>query len=291
MGDEMRVRRGRPRGHRARDVGGRLVRLPRARGREGRLDLRPHGDQVAADQSQVVDHLAQELDDRQLGKGTFHEVGPRCVRRRHADDLLGVSRDGDVQVDVDPIGSDPVRVHADVVRAPAELLDPDRAYGHPVSLPAKEADLAPGEHAFGRLDVLQGRLDGQEGRDLHVGKEAEERLRPGVHVVALHAEVLQRGQRIHHDARVRLALDLHAEHLFEAGDRDLDAAQFRRLADLEVDPVERNRGSDRRDVLERSPLVAHHVGDRVEDVHLPEVWQEGAVVPAGFVGRLLERDQ
>ncbi len=256
-------------------------------GDKGGLDLRAHRRDILADEEQVAYLLVEELDGARLAQGRL--AGGFDLGGQRRDDLLGVARDRRQEVDVDPVGADAVRMEPDVVGASPELLDADGANGHSVELPAKEPDLSASEHPLRALHVLDRGLDGEDRGHPEVGEESEERLGPGGRLVAFHAEVLERGQRIDHDPAVGLALDLGAQHLFEGGDRHLDARELGGLADREVDPVERDRRTDGGDVLERSALEAHHVGDRVEDLHLPELGQEGPVVPEDLVRGLLHR--
>jgi glucose/mannose-6-phosphate isomerase len=179
----------------------------------------------------------------------------------------------------------------DVMRPSAELFDADRSDGRSLELPAKEPDLPAGEHPLGRVDVLERRLDGQERRDLQVREEPEERLGAGNLVEPLHAEVLERRERVDHDARVAASRDLAAEHLLERGDRDLDARQLGRPPDDERHLAERRRRSDRRDVLERDALVPHHVGDRVEHFDAFELGAETVVVQPRLVRGFFQRDE
>jgi hypothetical protein len=151
-----------------------LVQPPFVRGPERGLDLGPGRRDVGSEQDQVA-HLVDERSDRrdERDRWSGHRRGRRPPNDR-LDDLTGVPGDRHVEVDVEARGTDPVRVEADVVGAPAELLDPDRADGLAFELPAEEADLAARKHSLGGLHVLERGLDREQRRHAKVRKESEE---------------------------------------------------------------------------------------------------------------------
>jgi len=253
-----------------------------------RLDLDPRRRRVEPDGGEVPevggDLLVRVRRDRRGGRdGDQRNVG--------FDDASGVPADRRIEVHVEPLRGDPVRMEPDVVGAPAVLLHPDRADRLALEFPPEQPDLAAGEEAFGGLDVLDGGLDGEDGRESKVGEEAEERLRAERLVDALHAEVLQRGQAVDDEPGVLAAGDLHLEGLLEGRERHLHARELGRLADRRGHIGKPYRMADRRDVLERRPLVPHHVRDGVEHPHLVEIGGEAPVVLPDLVRRLLEGDE
>jgi hypothetical protein len=261
---------------------------PGARLRGG-VELETGRRRVEADRDEVAEVVLERLERvrRRDGRGERrHERGQLGL-----DDAARIATDRSLEVRVDPLVGDPVRMQAHVVRAAPVLLDADRADGDAVELPAEQPDLAAREQALGSLDVLDRRLDGQDGCETQVGEESQERLRAEGLVDALHAEVLQGGEAVDDEPRVGAAHDLHLERLLERGEGDLDARELRRLADAARYIGEPYGMADRRDVLERRALVAHHVGDRVEHPHPVEVGHQALVVLPDLVRRLLEGDE
>jgi hypothetical protein len=260
-------------------------------GGEGRFNLAPSGSDVRPEHDQVAD-LVDERRDRRDERGD-RSSGLCWLGMPHdrPDDLAGVPGDRGFEVDVDPLRTDAVRMEADIVGAPAELLDTQGADRLTIELPPEETDLSAGERPLRGLYVLERSLDGKDRCHPQVREEPEERLRPGDRVESLHAEVLKGGERIDHEPGVAFADHLGPEHLLERGDGHLHARELRALTDAERDLGERESRANRRDVLERCPLVAHDVGDRVEHLDPAELGLEAAVVDPGLVGRLFQRDE
>jgi hypothetical protein len=268
-----------------------LVHPSGVRGGERGLDLGSRGRDVRAEQDQVPHLVHERGDGRDEGDRRGGRRGGGRTPNHRLDDLSRVPGDRHVEVDVDAGGTYAVRMEPDIVGAPAELLDSHGADGLAVELPAEQSDLPAREHPFGRLDVLERRLDREQGRHPQVRQEPEERLRPGDRVEPLHAEVLERGERIDHEAGVPLADHLGPQHLLERGDRHLDTRELGALTDPERHLGERNGVAHGRDVLERRPFVAHDVGDRVEHLDPAELGLEASVVDPCLVRGLFERHE
>jgi len=269
-------------------VSARAVELT-GRGRpEGGLDFGSDRADLGADEHQVADLLGQRVDwGDHLLEGYRGGSGDRFHGAAGFDNLSSVPGDRGLQVDADPLRTDAVRVEPNVVRTPAELLHADRADAAVLELPTEEPDLSPGHGPLRRLHILERRLHGEDRGDPKVGKESQERLGPGDQVESLHAEVLQRRQRIDRDPRVPPTDHLRAQHLFESRHRDLDRRELGRTADHQRNVRERLGRPNRGDVLERYALVTHDVRNGVEHFDLVELGLETAVVDPGLVRRFL----
>jgi hypothetical protein len=181
-------------------------------------------------------------------------------------------------------------VEEDVMGAPSELFHPDGILALSLRLPTEQPQFATGKQMFLGLLFRGGNLEGEECGGPQVREEPEKRLGALGEVDSGHAEVLERGEGIDHHALEMPPAYLLADRRLEGRHRHVDALEFGGLANREGDLSESNRFSSRGDVLERYPLVAHDVGDRVEHVDLIELGSHRKVVPADLVGRFFERD-
>ncbi len=252
-----------------------------------------HHVHVDPDVEQVLDVL---LDGQDRASGLDHELrlgGLLDLLRflgGDRDDRVGIPRDGDGRVDVQPVRGKAEGVEPRVVGAPPDLLDPHGPDDAPGDVPSEEVHFPPGQQPFGGGPVGVRGLHREERGDLEVGEEPEERLRALGLVEPFHAEVLERRQGIDDDPAVKPADRLHLERLHEGAEGDLDARELARLADLLRHVAQAHRRADRRDVLERGLLVAHDVGDGVEDPHLLQPVPEPGEVLQKLVRGLLEGD-
>jgi hypothetical protein len=211
-------------------------------------------------------------------------------RRTRMQDLPGVPAHGLFEVDVEAVSTDAVRMEPDVVGAPPELLHAHGAHRAPLEVPPEQTDLPPREHPLGALDILGRGFDREHRRHVKVGEEPQERL-GALHLVdPLHAEVLERGERVDDEPTVVVARPLHLQRLLERGERDLDARQLRSFTDEVRNLGEGDRVADLGDVLEGGALVPHHIGDGVEHVDPVEVGLQVAVVEPHLVRGLLQGD-
>jgi hypothetical protein len=254
---------------------------------EGRLDRGAYRSDVRTDRHQVLDLVGERVERRPREYRLRRREHDGDERHRF-DDLPGIARDGDREINVESVRPDPVRMQPDVVRAPPEFFDPDRPHVGFLEFPAEQPDLASGEHPFGGVHVFEGRFHRQERRDLEVRKEAQERLGPCDLVEPLHAKILQGGERIDHDPGIPPTRHFAPQHLFERGDGDLDPGELGGASDNERYLAERHRGPDRGNILERNALVAHHIRDRVEHLDLFELRSHPAVIESGLVRRFLD---
>lgn len=232
-----------------------------------------------------VQHRATDLVGDLLWRHAHHFVGIGLGWRR---DPTG--RDGHTQVDVDPLGRDPVRVEVDVVGASSEFLDAHGVLGPAIRLPAEHPELPARQKVL--LGVLPGgwHLERQDRRDAQVGEETEEGLRPLRLVDARHAEELEGGKRVDDQALVVPAADLLSQSGLEGRHRHLDALELRGLADRERNLSEAYGFAHRRDVLERDPLVPHHVRNGIENEDLVELGPHRAMVQPNLVGGIFQGD-
>jgi hypothetical protein len=215
----------------------------------------------------------------------------RLFRGRAIDDLPRPSGDGQIEVDEQSLRGDLVRVKSGIVVTPPQFLDADRPNGVPLVLPPEQMDLAPCQQPLRGLDVFEGKFDGEDRGQPEVRKETKEGLRADDLVDPLHAEELEGGERVDDETSVVPAGRLHLQGLLESREGDLDAGELRGLPNFEGDLAETHGVPDRGDILERGPLVPHHIGNGIEDEHLVHLGSHGAVVVPDLIGWLLERDQ
>ena len=259
-------------------------------GRKHQADPLVHQLDIESDLGEVPDilvqvqHRAPDLIRYFLGGDPEDLSGVRLSRRRDA-----AGRDRHAEIDIEPLGGDPVRVEVNVVRAPSELLHADSVLALPLRFPSEQPQLAAGEQVFFRL-LLRGRhLESQDRRQAEVGEEPEKGLGPLRLADARHAEELERRERIDHHPFVVSPANLLPQSGLERGHRHLDALELWGLPDRERDLSETDRLPHRGDVLEWGAFVSHHIGNRVEDVDLLELGSHRLMVHPNLVRRLLER--